>query len=110
MDMRIPSERKIAKELRDDYKTLSEFEALQIAVGIRQNSLFERAHALTSDDRLPSALEAIAIQLGMGADGKDTTESVVDAIHGIVELLEERLPENLDVLSETLNAYVKDLN
>lgn len=95
MDMRIPSERKIAKELRDDYKTLSEFEALQIAVGIRQNALFERAHALSNEDQLPSALEAIAIQLGVGESGK-FGKSLPGAIGGITELLEERLPENLD--------------
>ncbi len=51
-------------DLKSDYKDLSNFEALSIAVRMQRNDILAAAFAVSQSDRAPSALEKIAMQLG----------------------------------------------
>jgi hypothetical protein len=55
--------RSLAKELKETYK-LTDFESLTLALKAEQNELFKLGFVISSSDKYPSALEAIAISLG----------------------------------------------
>lgn len=68
-----------ANELLENKKILSSFEALQIAVKIQHNRVLEEAFMLNRNS--PSALEAIAMELGASIDGS----SIKDALYNLKE-------------------------
>lgn len=56
---------KHALHLKENFK-LSDYEALKIAIESQRNDIFYRAFLLSNDDlKAPTALEGIAIALGM---------------------------------------------
>lgn len=52
-----------AKEIKEDFPQLTDYEALDIATKIIHNELMVKAHVISSNDTYPSALENIAIEL-----------------------------------------------
>jgi hypothetical protein len=64
MNLPIDSYLKIAKELKANYPTLTEFERLSLAIQIERNQLLENGLNISKNDRHPASLEAIAIALG----------------------------------------------
>lgn len=64
MNTKIDSYSKIAKELKENYPKLSDFERLSLAVQIERNNLLENGLNISRSDNYPSSLEAIAISLG----------------------------------------------
>ena len=71
--------------LRDGAKDITKFEALQIAVQIQRNELFAQANVLNTGRLVPSALEAIAIELGAAKDGM----TIKHALEMIAENIED---------------------
>jgi len=71
----------IAKDLRENYEKLTEFESLTLAIQIERNQILKAGLNVSSSDAHPSALEAIAISLGY-TDGqfKDTISNVLKRI------------------------------
>lgn len=65
----------------DHGSELNHFEALQIAVQIQKNELFAVAHAIRTGFAAPSALEAIAMELGAAKEGS----TIKDAIYSLVQ-------------------------
>ena len=53
---------KIAKSVKEEY-SVTDYEALTIALKIEENELFRKAHVISSDNKNPTALEKIAIEL-----------------------------------------------
>jgi hypothetical protein len=72
--------KEIAKELCEHW-SITDYEALNIAVKIQQNRLFKEAYVLGSQS--PGALEAIAIQLGIQGHTSipNAISSISDAIN-----------------------------
>ncbi|MGZ9736610.1 histidine kinase [Flavobacterium sp. GNP002] len=61
--MKVSTEiRKLTASIQQEYK-LSDYEALTIALKIEENELFRKANVISKDDKYPSALEKIAIEL-----------------------------------------------
>ena len=54
----------IVKDLKLDYPKLSDFEVLNLAIQIQRNQILQAGLNVSSSDKHPSALEAIAISLG----------------------------------------------
>jgi len=54
--------------LRLEFPHITAYESLDIAIKLEQLKLFRAAFVISSTDSLPSALEAIAIQLGFKAN------------------------------------------
>ena len=52
----------LAVSIQKEY-SLTNYEALDIALKVEANELFRRANVISSDDSYPSALEKIAIEL-----------------------------------------------
>lgn len=52
------------EDLKLDYKNLSEYELLSIAIQQQRNDIFASGLSVSQTDSHPSAIEAIAIQLG----------------------------------------------
>ena len=48
--------KELAKDLQESY-SLTNFEALSLALQAEQNNLFKKAFVITSNDNTPSALE-----------------------------------------------------
>ena len=73
-----------AQYLRADHKSLTEFEALSLAVKIQHNRVLEDAFLVGRSE--PSALEAIAMELGAAKEGS----SIKDAIFSIADALNDQ--------------------
>lgn len=70
---------KIAKELKEEHKSLSEFEALQIAAKIQYNRIMGEAFAVHHNIQTePAALERIAIELGADKNGDSIKSALFD--------------------------------
>ena len=54
---------KLVKELKEMY-TLSDYEALDIAIKIETKDIIKKAFVVNDNDKFPVALEAIAMALG----------------------------------------------
>jgi len=67
----------LANKVIEEQWEVTPFEALQIAVKIQHNRVLEDAFMLGLD--VPSALEAIAMELGASEDGS----SIKDAIYNL---------------------------
>lgn len=55
---------RIAKDLKEGYPKLSDFEILSLAVQIQRNQIIQNGLVVSASDKYPSGLEAIAISLG----------------------------------------------
>ncbi len=77
MRIEIENYSRIAKELKEEYSKLSDFEALSLAIQIQRNQILENGLAVSSSDRYPSALEAIAIALGYEGSNSATITDVL---------------------------------
>lgn len=75
----------IAESLKEKYPKLSDFEALQISVIIQQNDLLIDAFVLNRKE--PSALEAIAIQMGFSRE--PFSQTITESLSKISENLEK---------------------
>lgn len=64
MKVEIENYGKIAKQLREEYTRLSDFEILSLAIQIERNQILENGLVVSTLDKYPSGLEAIAIALG----------------------------------------------
>jgi hypothetical protein len=71
----------IAKQLKNEYPKLSDFEILSLSVQIERNQILENGLVVSSSDKNPSGLEAIGIALGY-TDGqfKSTITDVLKEI------------------------------
>ena len=54
----------LAKDLKEEYPKLSDYEALTLALKAEQNALLKIGFVISSDDKTPTGLEAIAIGVG----------------------------------------------
>ncbi|WP_443945575.1 hypothetical protein ACJVDH_00255 [Pedobacter sp. AW1-32] len=52
-----------AKEIKEDFPSLTDYEALDIATKIIYNELMVKANVISLSDSYPSALEKIALEL-----------------------------------------------
>ncbi|MND80472.1 hypothetical protein D3C80_722440 [compost metagenome] len=80
MKLQIENYNRIAKQLKEEYSKLSDFEILSIAIQIQRNQILENGLAVSSSDKYPSALEAIAISLGYEGSNSVT---ITDALGNI---------------------------
>jgi hypothetical protein len=58
----------IVKDLKLDYPKISDYEVLDLAIQIQRNQILQAGLNVSSQDKYPSALEAIAISLGYTND------------------------------------------
>lgn len=79
--MQIQNYNRIAKELKEEYSKLSDFEILSLAIQIQRNQILENGLAVGSSEKYPSALEAIAISLGYEGSNSVT---ITDVLRNIV--------------------------
>jgi hypothetical protein len=63
-----------------EYLEMTDFEMMQIAVQIQRNKMFKEAYLIRMST--PSALEAIAMELGAAGNGS----SIKDAIYGLTPM------------------------
>ncbi|WP_427875354.1 histidine kinase [Flavobacterium sp. MMS24-S5] len=80
MKLQIENYNRIAKQLKDEYSKLSDFEILSLAIQIQRNQILENGLVVSSSDKHPSALEAIAIALGYEGSNSVT---ITDALRNI---------------------------
>ncbi len=71
----------IAKRLKEEYSKLSDFETLSLAIQIQRNQIIQSGLVVSSSDKYPSALEAIAIALGYQERNSST---ITDVLRNIV--------------------------
>jgi hypothetical protein len=71
----------LAKQLKQEYPKLSDFEILSLSIQIERNQILENGLNVNYSDKSPSALEAIAIALGFTNDQFQTT--VTDVLKDI---------------------------
>jgi len=82
MNIEIESYSQIAKELKEEYSKLSDFEILSLAIQIQRNQILENGLAVSSSNKFPSALEAIAIALGYeGSNSMTITDVLRDIVN-----------------------------
>lgn len=77
MKSEIEDYNRIAKQLKGEYSKLSDFEILSLAIQIQRNQILENVLAVSSSDKHPSALEAIAIALGYEGSNSITITDVL---------------------------------
>ncbi|WP_343695765.1 histidine kinase [Flavobacterium sp.] len=77
MKLEIENYNRIAKQLKEEYSKLSDFEILSLAIQIQRNQILENGLAVSSSDKHPSALEAIAIALGYEGSNSITITDVL---------------------------------
>lgn len=78
--MKLENYKRIAKQLKEEYSKLSDFEILSLAIQIQRNQILENGLVVSSSDKYPSALEAIAIALGYEGNNSVT---ITDALRNI---------------------------
>lgn len=76
----IQSIRKLVKEFKEEYPNLSDFELLIVALQKQRNQILQEGLKVSNNDKYPSALETIAMQLG--ADSQFST-TVIDSLNEI---------------------------
>ena len=77
---------KIVKDLKLDYPKLSDYELLSIAVQQQRNEILIAGLNVSRTDKYPSAIEAIAIQLGFSTSNNST---IMNSLNNISENLEK---------------------
>jgi hypothetical protein len=86
------------KDLKEAYKKLTDFEALQIAVGMQYNDLFASANCVGGDGSYPSNLEAIAMSFGAASKGQHW-HTIPEAISGL------GITDALESIAEAIKDY-----
>lgn len=81
MKLEIKDYSQIAEQLKGEYSKLSDFEILSLAIQIQRNQILENGLAVSSLNKFPSALEAIAIALGYEGSNSIT---ITDVLRDIV--------------------------
>jgi len=81
MKVEIENYNKIARQLREEYTKLSDFEILSLAIQIERNQILENGLVVSTSDKYPSGLESIAIALGFKGDNLDVT--ITDVLQAI---------------------------
>ena len=76
MKNQIQNYNQIVNDLKKDYQKLTEFELLSLAIQIERNQILENGFVVSSDDRHPSGLEAIAIALGFENSNNKNKEEI----------------------------------
>ena len=76
MKNQIQNYNQIVSDLKKDYQKLTEFELLSLAIQIERNQILENGFVVSSDDRHPSGLEAIAIALGFENSNNKNKEEI----------------------------------
>lgn len=76
MKNHIQNYNQIVSDLKKDYQKLTEFELLSLAIQIERNQILENGFVVSSDDRYPSGLEAIAIALGFENPSNKNKEEI----------------------------------
>jgi hypothetical protein len=80
-----------AKKLKESHPTLSDYEALSLAIQQQRNYILIAGLTVSDGNNTPSALESIAIQLGYKAGGQfNITDMLDDISAGINELKQDR--------------------
>ena len=83
MKVEIENYNRIAKQLKEEYSKLSDFEILSLAIQIQRNQILENGLVVSSLNKYPSALEAIAMALGYeGNDSITITDVLRDIPNG----------------------------
>lgn len=77
MGVEIENYNRIAKQLKEEYSKLSDFEILLLAIQIQRNQIIQNGLLVSSSDKHPSALEAIAIALGYEESNSGTITDVL---------------------------------
>lgn len=77
MKIGIKDYNRIAKDLKEEYSKLSDFEILSLAVQIQRNQIIQSGLVVSSSDKHPSALEAMAIALGYEESNSGTITEVL---------------------------------
>ncbi|AOC95125.1 hypothetical protein BB050_02002 [Flavobacterium anhuiense] len=80
MKIEIEDYNRIAIKLKEEYSKLSDFETLSLAIQIQRNQILENGLVVSSSDKHPSALEAIAIALGY--EGRSSV-TITDVLRNI---------------------------
>ena len=80
--MKIENYSVIAKYLKIEFPKLSEFKILSLAIQIERNQILQKGLVVSSDDKHPVGLEAIAITLGYkGGHYNNTITDVLSEIN-----------------------------
>jgi hypothetical protein len=88
------NERKYADDLMRDYPSLTEYEALTLAIGMRKNDILKSAFMVNSDNDYPVAFEAIAMALGFdNARGSGNIAKSIDSIADSISSLSEAISD-----------------
>lgn len=80
MKSKIDNYNQIVKDLKKDYQNFTDFELLSLAIQIERNQLIENGLVVSTDDKTPSGLEAIAIALGFENTFRNLNKEVDDLI------------------------------
>lgn len=78
---------KCAKELKLDYPSLTDSDALKLAIEIERNEILRGGLNVSTNDSYPSALEALAIALGFRVSGNSTVVSALQEIANNIDNL-----------------------
>lgn len=76
MKNQIQNYNQIVGILKKDYQKLTEFELLSLAIQIERNQILENGLVVSSDDRHPSGLVAIAIALGFENSNNNNKDEI----------------------------------
>lgn len=82
MRIKIDSYRILARNLKSEYPKMSDFEILSLAIQIERNQILENGLNVSTNDKSPSALEAISIALGY--DDSQFKTTITDVLKDIV--------------------------
>ena len=73
--------KEILKELKVNYPKLTDYEVLTLAIQIERNEILENGLVVSTNDKTPSGIEAIAIALGYAdSDLRNTVASILTEI------------------------------
>ena len=81
MNIKIQSINEIAKDFTENFPEMTNYEAWSLAIQIQRNQILENGFVVSTNDSVPSALEAISIALGMTDNRGDKT--VAESLYGI---------------------------
>lgn len=62
--------KKIVRDLKGSYPKLSDYELLNLAIQLQRNEILENGFVVSTNDKNPVGLEAIAIALGYENKGR----------------------------------------
>ena len=80
----IQSIQKLAKEFKEEYPNLSDFELLMVTLQKQRNQILQEGLKVSNNDKYPSALETIARQLG--AEPQLST-TIIESLNEIADSL-----------------------